>query len=148
MRFAVLLPCLLASGLKAQSITVNSASIQINPQATDSYTIAGTFDSLAFDTSLNISLGVGQFSGTIPKASFVQQPGTHIFVYQDATGQSPYWVSSLTIDLDAQTFTAQASGVALAGLANPFTVQLASDSAAACSMVRVQQTSTGSYQLT
>jgi hypothetical protein len=129
-------------------LTITSASLNINPQSTDSYTLQGTFNGLAFNNAQSVTLSLGQFSGTIPINSFVQTPGTNILQYQDHTGQTPYWLSSLTIDRDAQTFTAQATGIVLAGLNNPFAVQLATDQTAACSMAGVQITSDGSYQLT
>ena len=66
--------------------------------------------------------------------------------YQDATGLSPHWLSSLTIDLDAQTFSARATGIVLSGLANPFAVQFGVDEAVGCSMARLRDLGDGSYQ--
>ena len=129
-------------------LTITSASLNINPQSTDSYTLEGTFNGLSFNNAQSVTLSLGQFSGTIPINSFVQPPGTNILQYQDQTGQTPYWLSSLTIDRGAQTFTAQATGIVLVGLNNPFAVQFATDQAAACSMARVQITGDGSFQLT
>jgi hypothetical protein len=57
-------------------------------------------------------------------------------------------VSSLAIDLDAHTFKAQTNSIVLAGLTNPFAVQLGTDNNTACTMVRVEQGTPGTYQLT
>lgn len=141
---------LLAPRSPAQTATValSAASIGINPAATDTYDIQGSFTGLSLTGASFVNLSVGNFAAAIPVSSFVQQPGTNVFVYQDTTGQTPYWVSTLTIDLDGQAFEAQAAGIVLAGLSNPFAFQLGTDLVSACTMARVQQVDTGSYQLT
>ncbi|HLJ46949.1 MAG TPA: hypothetical protein VKU01_13120 [Bryobacteraceae bacterium] len=141
---------LLSAAALAQTpaISISSAALNINPQATDSYTLTGSFSALRLDGAQSISFALGQFSGTIPISYFVPVPNTNILQYQDQTGLTPYWLSSLTIDQDTQTFTAQASGIVLAGLSNPFSVQFGTDQGAACSMARVQAASDGSFQLT
>ena len=141
-----LLPSL--SSAQSPTLAVNSAVININPAATDSYDIQGSVTGLTLNGASFVSLSVGNFSSTIPLSSFVQQPGTNVFTYQDPTGQAPGWVSSLTLNLDAQTFEAQAPAIVLAGLSNPFAVELGTDQGSGCTMVRVQQGTAGSYQLT
>ncbi len=141
---------LLASALTGQtpSIAVSAVSVTINPAATDSYTLQGNINGLSLAGASYVGLSVGNFGATIPLRSFTEQAGTNVFTYQDTTGLAPYWVSSLTIDLNAHTFKAQANKIVLAGLTNPFAVKLGTDQNAACTMVRVQQASPGSYQLT
>ena len=53
-------------------------------------------------------------------AEIARQAGANVLTYQDSTGLTPYWISSLSLDPDAQTFTAQASGIVLAGLSIAF----------------------------
>ncbi len=120
----------------------------LHSETNDSYTLQGTFSGLAFNTSQAVFLTLGQFNVSLLLTDFVQQPGTNIFVYQDKTGQTPYWVSSLTIDLDAQTFNAQATGIALAGLTNPFAVQLGTENGLGCPRARVQSPDGVNFQLT
>jgi len=137
----------IALALRAQtSLTITSASLNIDPTATDSYTLQGTFQGLDFTTAQSVTLQVGPYSGTIPIGSFVQQG--NLLTYQDSTGQTPYWVSSLTIDTNATTFVAQSTGIVLAGVADPFAVRLGTDKANGCSMARVQQMAVGAFQLT
>ncbi len=138
------------SELMAQtaSLAVNSVSINISPTATDSYVLQGTIQGLNLTDASYVLFSVGNFGATFAKSVFVQQPGTQIFTYQDSTGQAPGWISSLTIDLDAGTFKAQANSIVLAGLTNPFVVQLLTDQSASCTMVRVQQSTANAYQLT
>jgi hypothetical protein len=140
----------LASGLLAQTpmVTVSSVSINIDPANTDSYDLQGTISGLTLAGASYVLLSMGNFGAGIPISNFVQQPGSNVFLYQDSTGQTPYWVSSLTLDMDAQVFHAQASGIVLAGLTNPFAVQLGTDRILGCAMARVQQTGMGTYQLT
>jgi hypothetical protein len=143
-----LLPAaILAIAQNGTTVALSSASISINPQSTDSYAIQGSFNNLNFGTAQSVTWSVGPFSGTIPWTSFVQQQGTNVFFYQDAAGLLPYWVSRVALDLDAQSFAVQASGTVLAGLPNPFVVQLGTDLGAGCVMARVSQTETGAYQL-
>ena len=130
------------------SLAVTSASVTIDPTSTDSYDIQGAFTGFSLSGAQYVTLSIGNFAAAIPVSSFVQQPGANVFVYQDATGQSPYWVSTLTLDLDGQTFEAQAAATVLAGVGNPFAFQLGTDQLSACSMARLQQVDTGSYQLT
>jgi hypothetical protein len=52
------------------------------------------------------------------------------------------------MDFDAGTFEAKASGIVLAGLTNPFAVQLGTDQGGPCAMARVYAANPGSYQLT
>jgi hypothetical protein len=144
--FFLLLPAVLLG--QGPTLAVNAASIKINPVVNDSYDITGSVSGFTLTGASFVSLTVGNFSASIPTTSFVQQPGTNVFVYQDTTGQAPGWVSSLTLNLDAQTFEAQAPNIVLAGLSNPFAVRLGTDQGSACTMVRVQQVSAGSYQLT
>jgi hypothetical protein len=108
----------------------------------------GTFSGLSFSTAQSIVLSVGQFSGTIPISGFTRQEGTNVYTYQDSTGTSPFWVSSLTLDLDAQTFTARASGIVLGGLPNPFPVELGTDQGTGCATARVGQSNPGTFELT
>ena len=143
--FSLLLPALTA---QVATVAVNSSSITVNPAGTDTYSLQGSFTGVSPTGASYVLLAIGNFGATIPLSEFVQQAGTNVFVYQDSSGQSPYWVSSLTVDFDGQTFTAQASGIALAGLPNPFAVQFGTDQASACGMARVQQMGGGSYQLT
>lgn len=144
------LSILLAPAVSAQtaSVAVSAVSININPAATDSYTLQGTINGVSLAGASNVGLSVGNFGATIPLSSFTQKAGTNVFTYQDTTGLAPYWVSSLTIDLNAHTFKAQANNIVLAGLTNPFAVKLGTNKNVACTMVRVQQASPGSYQLT
>jgi hypothetical protein len=145
-----LLLLFVALTLRAQtplpSLTITSASLKIDPTATDSYSLQGTFQGLDFTTAQSVTLQVGPYSGTIPIGNFVQQG--NLLTYQDSTGQTPYWISSLTIDTNATTFVAQATGIVLAGVADPFAVRLGTDTANGCSMARVQQMAAGAFQLT
>jgi len=135
---------------RAQSpvVTLKSATITIDPGSGDSYSVQGTFNGLSFTGAQAVLLSVGQFQTSLLRTDFVQQPGTNIFVYTDATGQAPYWVSSLTLNLDAQTFSAQASGIVLAGLTNPFAIQLGTENGSACTMARLQSPDGANFQLT
>ncbi|HUB79202.1 MAG TPA: hypothetical protein VMB03_10420 [Bryobacteraceae bacterium] len=150
-RFLVLMAAIfaLAASLAAQSpsITVNSVSIDVNPSGTDSYSLQGTFSGLATSDSSYVNFAVGNFIANFPISAFTVQPGGNIWTYQDATGQAPGWLSSLTLNWTAQTFSAQAKGIVLAGLTNPFAVQLGAANTGLCTMVRVQQSSPGNYQL-
>jgi hypothetical protein len=92
------------------------------------------------------ALIIGQFGLPIPLSAFTQQAGTNVYQYNDASGLASYWISSLTIDLDANQFTATAAGIVLAGLPNPFAVQMGTDAASACGVIIVQSTSPGQYQ--
>jgi hypothetical protein len=138
-----------AASLTAQTaaITVQSVSIDINPAGTDSYTIQGTFSGLVTSDSSYISFSAGNFTANIPIGSFTTQSGGTLWTYQDSTGQAPGWLSSLTLNWGAQTFSAQAKGIVLAGLTNPFAVQLGAADSSLCTMVRVQQSSPGTYKL-
>ena len=140
--------CLLmvATAARGQTITVSSASLQINPSASDSYSIQGSLSGISLDGAQVVVFSVGQFGAAIP-TSFVQQSGTNVYQYNDATASTPYWLSSLTLDFDANLFTASANGIILTGLPNPFALTLGTDVAAACGVVRLQGTSPGQYQL-
>jgi hypothetical protein len=135
------------AGAQSPTLTLNSIAIQMDPQGTDTYTIQGVFNGISFANAQAVTFQVGQFSGTIPVSQFARQPGANVLTYQDSTGFTPYWISSLSLDLDAQTFTAQASGIVLAGLANPFAVQLGAGQGSGCTMARVQGIGGGAYQL-
>ena len=137
-----------ASTAQPTSLEVRAASISINPAATDSYTLQGTVSGLSLTGASYVWLSVGNFGAGFPLSFFTQQPGTNIFMYQDSTGRAPGWISSLTLDLDAKTFIAEANSMVLSGLSNPFAVHLGTDQGSACTMVRLQQASVGSYQLT
>lgn len=141
--------CLLmvATAARGQTITVSSASLQINPSASDSYSIQGSLSGISLDGAQVVVFSVGQFGAAIPLTSFVQQSGTNVYQYNDATASTPYWLSSLTLDFDANLFTASANGIILTGLPNPFALTLGTDVAAACGVVRLQGTSPGQYQL-
>jgi hypothetical protein len=134
------LPILAASASMAESPTVaiSSANLKINWTGTDSYSIQGSIDGISLHDAKTIVFGVGQFGAALPLSAFTQQAGTNVYKYQDATGLRPYWLTSLTIDLDANTFTASASGIVLSGLQNPFRLQLGTGTALACGMVRMQ----------
>jgi hypothetical protein len=129
------------------AMSVSSAGLNINPAATDGFNVSGSFSGITLAGAQALVFSVGQFGAAIPLNAFVQQPGTNVYQYNDATGLSPYWVSSLTIDLDSNLFTATASGIVLTGLTNPFPVQVGTDAASACGMVTVQGVSPGQYQL-
>ena len=148
LRYAAFLLFCAAAVAQTPVLTLSSATIQIDPQDTDSYSIQGGFNGLSFTSAQAVVFTLGQFSGTIPIAQFVRQPGANVLTYQDSTGLTPYWISSLSLDLDAQTFAAQAAGIVLAGLPNPFSVTLGTDQAFGCAMTRVQGLGSGSYQLT
>jgi hypothetical protein len=141
---------LLAAWLPAQTggITVNSVSIGINPGSTDSLNLQGTFNGFVTGDSSYITLSVGNFVASFPLNSFTVQSSGNTRTYQDSTGQAPGWLSSLTINWNAQTFSAQAKGIVLAGLTNPFAVKLTAEHSSVCTVVRVQQSSPGTYQLT
>jgi hypothetical protein len=143
--FLVLLPFALAA--QTPTVTVSSAKVQINPSGTDSYNIQGSLTGISLDGAQAIVFSVGQFGMAIPLSAFVQQPGTNVYQYNDATGMTPYWLSSLTVDLDANQFNAAASGLILSGLPNPFALQLGTDVGSACGIVRMQGGSPGQYQL-
>lgn len=140
----------LSFSLAAQTatVTVSSADIKIDPLGADSYTIQGSFAGIAVDGAQSILFGIGPFAAAIPLSAFVQQDGTNVYQYNDATGLIPYWLSSLTIDLDANVFNATASGIVLAGLTNPFAVRLGTDVSSACGIARVESVATGEYQMT
>ena len=148
--FAALAALLLSTTLAAQSaaIILASTDLTIDPGNSDSFTVQGSFSGLSFDSAQTVTFSLGQFSGSIDLAGFVQQPNSNVFIYQDATGAAPAWLSSLTLDLDAQTFTASAAGTTLAGLPNPFAVEFGNESTSACVMARVQSTGGTTYQLT
>ena len=131
--------CLLfALAAQGQTVTISAANLQIDPAGSDSYLIRGSFSGISFGGAKLVLLSVGQFQASILMTDLVQQPGANIFVYQDRSGQAPYWLSSLALDLDAQTFTAQATGITLAGLPNPFAIQFGNESAYGCVMARVR----------
>ena len=129
------------------TMAIDAATIQVGRGATDGYSLHGSFGGLSFDGPDSVIFAVGQFAAAIPIAAFTRSPGSGVLSYQDATGSSPYWASSLTIDLDARTFSAKASDIALAGLANPFAVRLGAGPAIACAMARVASGGGGAYQL-
>jgi hypothetical protein len=137
-----------AAGAQTPGVTVSSATITIDPQTADSYSLQGGFTGLSFSDAQVVNWSVGQFSGSIPISAFAQDPDTGALTYHDSTGQAPGWISSLTIDPASLTFTAQTSGVILAGLPNPFAVQLGTDSASACTMARVQTVDGTTFRLT
>ena len=131
--------CLLfALAAQGQTVTISAANLQIDPAGSDSYFIRGSFSGISFGGAKLVLLSVGQFQASILMTDLVQQPGANIFVYQDRSGQAPYWLSSLALDLDAQTFTAEATGITLAGLPNPFAIQFGNESAYGCVMARVR----------
>jgi hypothetical protein len=111
----VFIPC---AGGQTASLAINSAALNIDPTSTDSYTLQGAFASLDFTSAQSVIMQVGPFSSTLPIAAFTS-PSSGVLNYQDSTGQSPYWISSLTIDTNASTFTGQATGVVLSGIENP-----------------------------
>jgi hypothetical protein len=88
---------------------------------------SGESSGISLDGAQAIVFSVGQFGMAIPLSAFVQQPGTNAYQYNDATGMTPYWLSSLTVDLDASQFNATASGLILSGLPNPFALQLGTE---------------------
>jgi hypothetical protein len=69
-------------------LSITAASLQINPAATDNYTLSGTFSGLNFGGAKSVTLQVGPYSGTIPIASFT--PSGTVLTYKDSTGQTPY----------------------------------------------------------
>src|SRR5579863_5393495 len=89
------LPLVLAA--QTPTVTVSSANLQINPLSTDSYSIQGSFTGVSLDSAQAIVFSVGQFGMAMPLSAFVQQPGTNVYQYNDATGMTPYWISSLTV---------------------------------------------------
>jgi hypothetical protein len=138
-----------AGNLPAQSpsVLLTSAVLTSGTGSADSYSIQGSFKGLAFSSAQVVVLSVGQYQTFLLATDFVQQPDSNIWIYQDSTGQAPYWLSSLNLDLDAQTFNAQATGTALAGLTNPFAVRLGTESATACTMARVSSADGTNFQL-
>ena len=105
----------MAPGASAQSpftavLTIGSASFNFNPEATDSHTVQGSFSGLSFQNAQSVTFSIGQFSGTLPIAGFVQPPGFSVLQYQDSTGQTPYWLSSPTVDPDAPKTRRDSSG--------------------------------------
>jgi hypothetical protein len=150
MKSIITFALLLAAVSRAQSpvVTLTSATVTIDPASGDSYSLQGTFNGLSFTGAQAVLLSVGQFQTSLLLTDFVQQPGTNIYVYTDATGQAPYWVSSLTLNLEAQTFSAQASGIVLSGLTNPFALQLGTENGSACTMARLQSPDGANFQLT
>jgi hypothetical protein len=143
----VLTALLVAAPALASSPTVrvSSANLSIDQTATDSYSISGSLDGLSLEDAQTIKFGVGQFGADIPLSAFVHKGGTDVYSYKDASGLSPYWLSSLTIDLGKDTFSASASGIVLSGLGNPFQLRIGTNIAVACGTVRVRNSSTTSH---
>jgi hypothetical protein len=137
----------LALAAQTPTVAVSSVDLTINPAGTDAYSIQGSFTGITLKGAHTFVFSVGQFGASIPLSAFSQQPGTNVYQYTDTTGQSPYWLSSLTIDLDANVFTAGASGIVLSGLSNPFPVYVGTDAVTGCGMVIAQGVSAGEYSL-
>jgi hypothetical protein len=137
----------LRPGSAAPTVTVSAANVQIDPSGTDSYSIQGSISGITADGAQSIVFSVAQFGMAIPLTAFVQQPGSNVYQYTDAKGMALYWVSSLTLDLDQNRFSASVSGIVLSGLPNPFPLYVGTDVTRACGIVRLQSVAAGQYQL-
>ncbi len=123
---------------QSPAVTVSSANLAIGRETTDSYTVKGSFSNISIAGANAIVFGMGQYGAAIPMSAFVQQSGTGVYQYQDTTGLTPYWLSAISIDTNAKSFTETAKGIALAGLTNPFPLVIGTNASSACGMVRVR----------
>lgn len=128
-------------------ITLQSATITVDPQGTDSYSFEVTFSDLNFEKPDVVQFRIGNFYSTIPFDKFTVDPQTQRLQYQDDTGLAPYWLSSLTIDPSTRKVSAQASRTVVAGLTNPFPLYLGNGATSGCVMVRVRNSGDGTFSL-
>src|SRR6185295_14195891 len=81
MRLRIALVVVLASALArdAAALTIDSASVALNPKKTDGFAVKGQLTGLTLAGVDAVELDFGSFSQTIPVTSFTQKSGKFSF---------------------------------------------------------------------
>lgn len=113
----------------AAALTIDAASVAFNPKKSDAFAVKGRLAGLVIADIDTVQVEFGDFSQTIPIASFTEKKGKLSF----KAAKGVPGIATFTIDTVKGKFAAAAKGLTLSPFANPAPFHLVADGLDECS---------------